>query len=470
MTASPLSFDELGSMETAAGRGQIHLELPHNVVLPPQPVLTRLAGGGSLVSIAFKMQSDVHPPLYFLTLRAWLDLFGDSDAACRSLSTVFDLIAILLIFDIGRQLGSPAVGLWSAALRAFAQPQIVESQDARPYTLAIALTLAAWAILIRIEKRPTAARSILLALAILASALTHYYAAGVFIAMLLYVALRFRGPALRQTLAAFSCATLAGILLWLPGLLRQMRQPTFNGHWMYWFADSAPGHVTRTLARFAQLPLRYLADPVTTSAWLLTGGAVLYVLPFLLFRRRPGLLLCGLWLVCAAAMPAAIDLFHQTSQIDAIKYTLLASPAVYLMLPMLLKSPHWIGIVALACAAVALPDAHHDSEDPWRAIAADVNKIPPRQPLIIDGGSWGNWYGGMLFMGTQRYARQMPRATLILDQPQLPHGLQRQWSHQPLWLLAAPGCDVQTLLPAHHAVQIWHFVGCDLFQLAPRSD
>jgi mannosyltransferase len=41
--------------------------------------------------------ADVHPPLYYLLLKGWLWIFGDSLAALRSLSVISSLIALYLL-------------------------------------------------------------------------------------------------------------------------------------------------------------------------------------------------------------------------------------------------------------------------------------------------------------------------------------------------------------------------------------
>ncbi|HTW95935.1 MAG TPA: glycosyltransferase family 39 protein, partial [Tepidisphaeraceae bacterium] len=106
--AQPLSYDELDSMETAAGRGLEHLDLQRDVPLGKLAVMTRLAGGRHIWDVPANMQQDMHPPLYFVMLRLWLDCFGDSDVAARSMSIVFGTLGVLLIFDLGRLMGGPA--------------------------------------------------------------------------------------------------------------------------------------------------------------------------------------------------------------------------------------------------------------------------------------------------------------------------------------------------------------------------
>ena len=54
-----------------------------------------LALSGGPLQIVRAAAADVHPPLYFLLLRFWLDLFSDSLASARGFSAVVSLLALI---------------------------------------------------------------------------------------------------------------------------------------------------------------------------------------------------------------------------------------------------------------------------------------------------------------------------------------------------------------------------------------
>ncbi len=93
-----------------------------------------------------------HPPLYYSLLRAWR-VFGESEAALRSLSVLFSMGAILLVWAGARELmggaaGRGKVALLAAALAALSPMQIFYAQEARPYaglSFAVALMIYAGA-------------------------------------------------------------------------------------------------------------------------------------------------------------------------------------------------------------------------------------------------------------------------------------------------------------------------------------
>lgn len=86
---------------------------------------------------------DNHPPLYYLALKAWTDLFGYSEIALRSLSVAFGVGMIFFIYKIGKII-SPKLGTLAAILLATSPFAIYYSQEARMYPMAAFLAAAAF--------------------------------------------------------------------------------------------------------------------------------------------------------------------------------------------------------------------------------------------------------------------------------------------------------------------------------------
>lgn len=109
---------------------------------------TRSLWGDETYSLAFAAQdagrivagsifgaADVHPPLYYLLLKFWCTLFGQSDSAARSLSLVLGCVAVAGVFLLGRRLLGRAGG-WAAGLIAALSPCFVQSGgEVRMYSL-----------------------------------------------------------------------------------------------------------------------------------------------------------------------------------------------------------------------------------------------------------------------------------------------------------------------------------------------
>lgn len=88
-------------------------------------------------------QPGFNGPLYFLMLRGWIGLAGQSEFAIRFPSLLFGVIGIALIYSLGTRLFSRPIGLIAATLLAVSGYHVWYSQEAKMYTLITALALAA---------------------------------------------------------------------------------------------------------------------------------------------------------------------------------------------------------------------------------------------------------------------------------------------------------------------------------------
>lgn len=87
---------------------------------------------------------DSSPPLYYLLLRFWIFLFGESAIAVRVLSVLFSGALIGYVFIVGRRFFSYRTGLVAAILMAVAPAQILHAQQCRMYTLLPLFALGAF--------------------------------------------------------------------------------------------------------------------------------------------------------------------------------------------------------------------------------------------------------------------------------------------------------------------------------------
>ncbi len=62
--------------------------------------------------------ADVHPPLYYYLLHYWTIIFGTSESALRLVSVLFGVLAIPMIYVVGRQLFNEEAGLLGALILA----------------------------------------------------------------------------------------------------------------------------------------------------------------------------------------------------------------------------------------------------------------------------------------------------------------------------------------------------------------
>ncbi len=191
---------------------------------------------------------DIHPPLYYLALHVWRALFGESEAALRSLSVACGVGLALFAGLTARALFGPRAGLVAAALVAVSPFAIYYSQEARMYALlALEAAASSYALLrilglgLGILDSPTQSsivnRQSLIVLFILSTAAglyTHYAYPFVMIAQGVGVLIWLAAWAARRAplgpawgaLAAFAGGNLAAIALFLPWLPTAIHQLT----------------------------------------------------------------------------------------------------------------------------------------------------------------------------------------------------------------------------------------------------
>jgi uncharacterized membrane protein len=87
-----------------------------------------------------------HPPFYYLTLKQWTMVFGESAAGARALSLVYGVATIILAYLLMRELFDRRVGLIAALFVALSPYQIAFSQETRMYAqMGFWCTAALWA-------------------------------------------------------------------------------------------------------------------------------------------------------------------------------------------------------------------------------------------------------------------------------------------------------------------------------------
>ncbi|MGH3850598.1 MAG: glycosyltransferase family 39 protein, partial [Pseudonocardiaceae bacterium] len=95
-----------------------------------------------LKAIPGALRQDGAPPLYYVLLHGWMRLAGSGDLAVRSLSGIFGVAALPLVWLAGRRLGNREVAWAALVLLAVCPFAIRYSTEARMYSLVVVLVLA----------------------------------------------------------------------------------------------------------------------------------------------------------------------------------------------------------------------------------------------------------------------------------------------------------------------------------------
>lgn len=127
---------------------------------------------------------DVHPPLYYLILQAWAQVFGESEVGLRSLSVAAMIGALWFgILTVKRMFGT-SVAYLTLPFLLFAPFLMRYGQEARMYALASLLCMAATYIFVRVTQKDTTHKAVwwsLYIILVLAGLYTHYYTALIWI-------------------------------------------------------------------------------------------------------------------------------------------------------------------------------------------------------------------------------------------------------------------------------------------------
>lgn len=194
----------------------------------------------SFAEVAAFTATDVHPPLYYWSLKLWQMVFGSSEIALRSLSMVMVGIAIVFVYLLVRKAFGTRVGAWVMALLALSPMLIRYSEEARMYGMAMAIVAAATYLLVDVTEKPTNKKWVVYAVLVALGMWTHYYTAIMWIAHWVWRYVTVRQRTIKQTAKVFwtkewvwaHVLAVALFLPWMPHMLKQMANVQGGGFWI----------------------------------------------------------------------------------------------------------------------------------------------------------------------------------------------------------------------------------------------
>ncbi|HWB53858.1 MAG TPA: glycosyltransferase family 39 protein [Tepidisphaeraceae bacterium] len=402
LTINNLWWDEIMSLEMSVGRGVADLRVPENQVINPPDILS-LNRAPPLTSVWAKASEDAHPPLYDVMLRLWRDVFGSSDAAIRMLSVVWSMGAVVGMYFVGRRAGGVWAGVWAMTLMALNPSQIVYAFEARDYAMVVLEAVIAAYALLRCDEVGRIWPAVL-ALAVSAMLLTHYLAVPVVVGMAAYASIGLRGGARRRILAAIGAGVLVFLACWGPwlGAVRQSREP-------FGFHDPNPEHhVLRTFARLAETPIVQLVGFRLESDWSLFLLPVYFVIFVVTTWRHKKLLLWWFWAGGCVLAITFVDLRTYGQNMGHPRYTLLAGPAMILLVVLTTRGKWTTRLLPAAVALVslfALPNAYVNWKGAWRPAAENIDKLPSSVPLVITAAPLWQGRPAIAYYNIDRYLR-----------------------------------------------------------------
>ncbi len=194
----------------------------------------------SFFDIARYTISDVHPPLYYWTLKLWCMVFGRSELALRSLSLLFLLIAIAIIYILVRRVFTRRSAIVTLSFLAISPMLFRYGVEARMYTMELCIVAAATAALVYAINHRARKAWVLYGALIGLGMLTHYFSIMVWVAQAVWLLAQNRQKTLKDTIKntfatgygkAVSAALIVGAV-WLPFMVWQIAHIQGSGFWI----------------------------------------------------------------------------------------------------------------------------------------------------------------------------------------------------------------------------------------------
>lgn len=351
---------------------------------------------------------DIHPPGYYLTLKAWIALAGTSELALRLPSAFAGVLMVAAVIALGRRLFGATAGALAGLMAALSPLAVYYGQETRMYALlglCAALSMAVFVEWLARIERDRAAWGWALALALVNAAglYTHYaypftlLAQGVMFA--LWLAWRGRRRTWRRALMVYVALNLLALVLFAPWLPTAWEQLTT------WPAAETGIPLSERLraslsaitagGTVRDLPWRALIAPGLLALGMLVGGARsgrelprgwrTLLPPVWIAAAVGGLMLSG------AYRPANLKFLVPASAAAALW---MAGGAAGWWMALTRRGRMW-GLIPLALIGIVpaaqlrtLDALYHDpaaARDDYRAIAAQLARdARPGDAIILD--------------------------------------------------------------------------------------
>jgi len=96
---------------------------------------------------------DFHPPLYYLFLKFWTNIFGYLEISLRFPSIIFSLLSGFVVYKIGSLLADKKLGFWAALFFLFNPLIVYYSQEARMYMMTTFFVILGFYFFIKTQKK-----------------------------------------------------------------------------------------------------------------------------------------------------------------------------------------------------------------------------------------------------------------------------------------------------------------------------
>ncbi len=267
-----------------------------------------------------------HPPGSYLVEGAWIRLAGDSEFALRFLSVWFGVLAVALLYALARTLKLPRRTAAVASLLLACSPYSVwHAQDARMYSMSLALTLASTLLAVRLWGGHGRKTWLAYVATSAAALFVHYFAVFVLLAQNLFLVRTRREP---RRLRRWLTAQAAIALLVGPWLLAA--RDTLSG---YGGNGDSPGFLAMS---WRSLSVLLAGESLPSNVRILLAPVILLLVLLGIVRLAAAggrFRLVGGFLAAYLALPLLMTWISSLARpIYNERYLIAAAPPLYLLL------------------------------------------------------------------------------------------------------------------------------------------
>ncbi|MFC1649108.1 glycosyltransferase family 39 protein [Patescibacteria group bacterium] len=281
---------------------------------------------------------DFHPPLYYLTLKYWSAIGGQSETALRLPSLILGVLSVYVVYLIGKTFDR-RTGLLSSLFVATSGLHIYYSQEARMYMMASFFVTLSVYFFVRTFKKHSKINTAAFYTSIIAATLTHYLTLLMIPAFLVYSTWTRNRSSIKISIGSI-IAVLAGQILWLPVFTKQFTRgigvEKSAALWWNILGKTSPKEM-------ALVPVKFVFGRVSVENDLIYGLLSVTVVLFfsiIIVRRYVSIKpfkiylsskdkLIWLWFTTPLLISAAIGLFIPVFGYFRLLFVL---PAMYLLL------------------------------------------------------------------------------------------------------------------------------------------
>ena len=221
-------------------------------------------------------KSPEHAPLYFLLIRAWMQLWGDSISIIRSFSAFISLLVFPSLYWLCQELFNRRLVSWLAIMLMSVSPfYVAYAQEARPYslwTVAILLISASFLRAIKFNNKPS---WILYSFSLIIGFYTSLFSLYVAFFQGIYFLLTLSKKRLKvsKNYVLFSIISLVTFIPWILVIINNINLLHKNTSWMrgnFNIPDLLAVYIGTNLLTFGDLPLSQNSNPIHTAIALIT--------------------------------------------------------------------------------------------------------------------------------------------------------------------------------------------------------